>query len=64
MPSYSKTLTVVSAAFLAVAAAAETVVYDGVTYPVDDAAVSPHPGFYFGPDLKGHNIMFRGCRIP
>ena len=23
-----------------------------------------HPGFYFGPDLKGHNIMFRGCRIP
>ena len=22
------------------------------------------PGFYFGPDLKGHGIWFRGCRIP
>ena len=23
-----------------------------------------HPGFYFGPDLKGHGIWFRGSRIP
>ena len=41
MSSYRKTLTAVSAAFLAIAAAAETVVYDGVTYTVEDATVSP-----------------------
>ena len=21
------------------------------------------PGFYFGPDLLGHNIVFRGCKL-
>ena len=24
----------------------------------------PQPGFYFGPDLKGHGIVFRGMRLP
>ena len=24
----------------------------------------PQPGFYFGPDLLGHGITFRGCHIP
>ena len=26
--------------------------------------VCPEPSFYFGPDLKGHGIWFRGCYIP
>ena len=26
--------------------------------------VCPEPSFYFGPDLKGHGIFFRGCNIP
>lgn len=25
--------------------------------------VCPEPSFYFGPDLKGHDIFFRGCRL-
>ena len=24
----------------------------------------PQPGFYFGPDLKGHGIVFRGMKLP
>ena len=24
----------------------------------------PQPGFYFGPDLKGHAINFRGTHLP
>ena len=26
--------------------------------------VCPEPSFYFGPDLRGHGIWFRGCKIP
>ena len=26
--------------------------------------VAPEPSFYFGPDLKGHGIWFRGTFIP
>ena len=26
--------------------------------------VCPEPSFYFGPDLRGHGITFRGCQIP
>ena len=26
--------------------------------------VCPEPSFYFGPDLRGHSIWFRGCKIP
>ena len=26
--------------------------------------VCPEPSFYFGPDLRGHGVWFRGCYIP
>ena len=40
-------------------------VFDGLTgKALDTVKYDPEPSFYFGPDLKGHGIWFRGCYIP